>query len=108
MADPADYLNFQRGDCALLAQAIAEHLGLPVYGVIDAHGDMNHVFAYDPETDTAYDSRGALALSEVPVGMQGTPPFTYREASVEEIEDLFGTYDEDECAYAEEIACEYA
>lgn len=105
--DPADYLDFMRGDCALFAQALADRTDLPLWGVFDAVGDLHHVFVYDTDTDTATDYRGQRPLDTVPEGMEGVPPFTFRPVSIETVEDTYGTYDDAEWDYAEEVVCGY-
>lgn len=69
--DPADYLRFMSGDCWLLAVALREITGFPVYGLRDDAGDFHHAFVLDRRGGVAIDFRGRLPASEVTSGCRG-------------------------------------
>jgi len=102
---PSEYINFMSRDCALLAQAINAIANFPMYGIVDERGDVHHVFAYDSKTKEAIDCRGRMPLERVFDKIWGEGN-THREISAEEIENVFGTYSDEEWEYAEEKAYE--
>gem|GEM_PF-6873421 len=95
---PSEYINFMRGDCSLLAQAISDISHFPMYGIVDERGDMHHVFVYDTQTKEAIDCRGRMPLENLLDNISGERN-TYRETSPEEVKKIFGTYSDEEYTY---------
>jgi len=50
-------LNFERGDCAILALRLSEITGLPLVGLFDNRGDLHHV-AVEVSRDEVLDIAG--------------------------------------------------
>jgi len=66
MSAPRDIIHeYTDGLCWNLAVALQELTGLPVWAVYEANGCEVHGFVFDETTNTAYDIRGALSISEV-------------------------------------------
>jgi len=103
---PSEYINFMRGDCSLLAQAISDISHFPMYGIVDERGDMHHVFVYDTQTKEAIDCRGRMPLKNLLDNNISGERNTYRKTSPEEVKKIFGTYSDEEYKYAEEKAQE--
>ena len=103
---PSEYINFMRGDCSLLAQAISDISHFPMYGIVDERGDMHHVFVYDTQTKEAIDCRGRMPLKNLLDNNISGERNTYRKTSPEEVKKIFGTYSAAEYEYAEEKAQE--
>jgi hypothetical protein len=105
LKEGSNTLNYMRGDCALLATAIGDASGLPIYGVVDGDGNIHHVFVYDPGTDEAIDCRGRQPVGDVTNNIKGHD-LTLRKVSPEELQKAFGLdgYDEEEWEQAEEEA----
>jgi len=103
---PSEYINFMRGDCSLLAQAISDISHFPMYGIVDERGDMHHVFVYDTQTKEAIDCRGRMPLKNLLDNNISGERNTYRKTSPEEVKKIFGTYSDEEYEYAEEKAQE--
>ena len=103
---PSEYINFMRGDCSLLAQAISDISHFPMYGIVDERGDMHHVFVYDTQTKEAIDCRGRMPLENLLDNNISGERNTYRKTSPEEVKKIFGTYSDEEYKYAEEKAQE--
>lgn len=102
---PSEYINFMRRDCSLLAQAINAISDFPMYGIVDERGDIHHVFVYDPQTKEAIDCRGRMPVERVFDKIRGGGN-VHRKVSIEELEDIFGTYSDEEWEHAEEKARE--
>lgn len=58
--DPADYLRFERGDCAVLAQRLAQATGLPLVGLFSRDGELHHV-AVEVDRQRVLDIAGVSA-----------------------------------------------
>ena len=99
--DPADYIDFKRGDCSLFASVAADILKFPIYGVFDKDGVMHHVFVYKHATKEAIDCRGIFPVEKVFQGIIGDDLY-YQQVTQEQIEKQFGTYSDEEYQYAEE------
>lgn len=60
--------RYMRGKCWSLAIELARHTGLPLWGLVDARGDIHHAFVADSDKRVAFDIRGEVHLSHVNAG----------------------------------------
>jgi len=94
----------QAVDCGLLALALHELTGLPLYGVRDSFGNLQHSFVYDDETENMIDIMGiqpmqyflqridkSRIVATVPVKQYNSNDWSYALKCAQKI--LEGAYD---------------
>lgn len=79
---PEDTLNFMSGDCWLMAAALHEVTGLPIFGAIDRRGNAQHAFVMDESSETVIDGMGTRSLEDMLsgcAGKSGVMPLSHRD-----------------------------
>jgi len=81
-----DASDFLRGGCYALALWLHGKTDLPLYGLYDDHGEMQHAMVGDHDAERFYDARGRVPAVAVRM-MRGRPcaGSDLRETTVEEV-----------------------